>query len=77
MVSIYYTIDNSLGFDNMLSFSYCLICVDQAVLETVARVKPKKNDTKDEKYLFLALHEYFKYLFQFVELGVWYGAFTV
>jgi len=25
--------------------------VDQAVLETVARVTPNKNETKDEKYL--------------------------
>ena len=30
-------------------------CADQAVLETVARVKPKKNDTKEEKYMLLPL----------------------
>lgn len=29
--------------------------MDQAVLETVARVKPKKNDTKEEKYIFQVL----------------------
>lgn len=28
--------------------------IDQAVLETVARVKPKKNDTKEEKYVLLS-----------------------
>lgn len=28
--------------------------VCQATLETVARVKPKKNDTKEEKYMRLS-----------------------
>lgn len=40
------------------SISWCCLCAvywnswnSQAVLETVARVKPKKNETKDEKYV--------------------------
>jgi hypothetical protein len=48
---------NSLGanFSMKLSLnSIFFICLCyQAVLETVARVKSKKNDTKEEKYVFL------------------------
>ena len=29
----------------------------QAVLETVARVKPKKNETKEDKYVFYPVDE--------------------
>lgn len=33
------------------------MCFYQAVLETVARVKSKKNDTKDDKYVLSSLYQ--------------------
>ena len=35
--------------------TFCI--VNQAVLETVARVKQKKNETKEEKYILLSLNQ--------------------
>jgi hypothetical protein len=41
--------DSAGGFNNS-------VAEQQAVLETVARVKPKKNDTKEEKYVILSCY---------------------
>lgn len=38
----------------LLSILPVFVWFHQAVLETVARVKPKKNDTKEEKYMLLS-----------------------
>lgn len=37
----------------------------QAILETVARVKSKKNDTKEDKYVFSLVISFFKRVFLF------------
>lgn len=43
---------------------YPPFCLEQATLETVARVKSKKNETKEEKYMLLLT--YVSYIFHVV-----------
>ena len=45
---------NSFGTSFCWTFLLDNFCVAQAVLETVARVKSKKNDSKEEKYKLLS-----------------------
>lgn len=49
------------GHKNVLILPSLVGVVNQATLETVARVKSKKNDTKEEKYMLLTLVLHFTF----------------